>query len=593
MGCAPTAPGPLAPAHRRPAAVQPFDPELESVDRRGFLGTALPLLTGPLILTDPKTATPASARARQRTDILVRGGLVYDGTGRPPIEVDLLISGDRITRVARAISATGSDVIDARGMAVAPGFIDIHSHTDTVLLGYPEAESKIRQGVTTEVAGQDGSSAAPASPERAQRVREQYAVEAGIDVDLTTFAGLFHAIDARGAAVNFASMVGTGTLRGLVVGNEDRPATEAEIERMAAYVAAAVRDGACGLSSGLEYTPGGFASRDELAALARPLRGTGLPYASHMRNEDDSLFAAIEEALYVGRTAQVPVQISHLKAQGERNWWKAGPVLATLEAARDDGIDVLYDRYPYVAYSTGLSNLFPLWTRDGGTAAFLARLRDPSVLPAIEVAVRDKIAQLGSWDAVQVTSTSSESVAWARGRRLGELARERSAEPFALLLEITFADDNRTGMVGFGMSEENTARFLAHPFGMICSDGSALATSGPLARGTPHPRSFGTFPRVLGHYCRDLKLMPLETGIHKMTGMPAARLRLEGRGRIATAVFADIVVFDPDTIADRATFEAPFAYPAGIHHVLVNGQPVIREGEHTAARPGRALMPAQ
>jgi N-acyl-D-amino-acid deacylase len=411
-------------------------------------------------------------------------------------------------------------------------------------------------------------------------------------VDVTTFAGFFRALDAHRPALNLASMVGAGTVRGLIIGEADRPATDEELARMVELVRQAVADGACGLSSGLEYVPGGFASSQELAILASPLRESGLPYASHMRNEDDRLLAAIEEALFVGRTAGVPVQISHLKVQGGRNWWKADVVLDLIEKARASGIDVHFDRYPYVAYSTGLSNLFPLWARDGGNNAFLARLRDPSTLARIEVAVRDKIDQLGSWDAVQITSTASDELSWARGQRLGSLAAQRGRAPWELLLELTFADQARTGMVGFGMSEENTERILAHPLAMICSDGSALAAEGPLATGSPHPRSFGTFPRVLGHYCRDRRIMPLETAIHKMTALPAAKLRLADRGEIRPGAYADLVAFDPATVADRATFERPHQYPAGIPLVIVNGEIALRDGEPTGSRSGRVLRPA-
>jgi N-acyl-D-amino-acid deacylase len=566
------------------------------IGRREFVRTSAALVSGiaageSLLGAAVARAVPSRA-AGQRADLLIRGGLVFDGGGGPGIEADVLLSGGRIARFARGITPpSGADVIDAAGLAVAPGFIDIHSHTDTELFRFPEAHSKIRQGVTTEVAGQDGSSVAPSSPERAQRVRAEYARD-GITVDLSTIAGFLTSIDTHGAAVNLATMVGAGTLRGLVIGNADRPATEQETVRMAGMVSDAIRGGACGLSSGLEYTPGGFASREELAALASPLAGSGLPYASHMRNEDDALLAAIEEALFVGRIAGVPVQISHLKAQGERNWWKAVVVVETLEFARVSGVDVHFDRYPYVAYSTGLSNLFPLWSRDGGTDAFLARLDDEAQSARIERAVRDKIAQLGSWNSVQITSTGNDALSWARGRRLGDLARERDVEPYALLLEIMRGDRASSGMVGFGMSEENTAFFLRHPLGMVCSDGSALATTGPQATGSPHPRSFGTFPRVLGHYVRERGDMALETAIHKMTGMPAAKLRLAGRGTIAADAFGDIVVFDPDTVADTATFEKPHSYPTGIPHVIVNGVPVIRDGEHTGARPGRAVRPA-
>jgi N-acyl-D-amino-acid deacylase len=386
-------------------------------------------------------------------------------------------------------------------------------------------------------------------------------------------------------------MVGQGTVRAFVIGDEDRPASDDERFRMQELVREALAAGACGLSSGLEYVPSAFASPDELVAVAEALRGTGLPYASHTRNEDDRLLGAVEEAINVGRLAGVPVQVSHLKAQGQRNWWKAEPVLSLLTRARREGIDVMFDRYPYVAYSTGLTALFPVWAREGGAAGLLRRLDDPGFADRIEREVRAKIAQLGDWNAVQVSGTADPAVAWADGNRLGDLARERHLDPYVLLLELTRDDRGRSGMVGFGMSEENTARILAHPLGMVCSDGSALAVDGPLSDGTPHPRSFGTFPRVLGEYVRERKTMPLETAIHKMTGMPAARLRLTGRGILAPGAWADIVVFDPATVRDRATFADPHQYPAGIDHVMVNGEWVMQGGTRTPALPGRVLRP--
>lgn len=563
------------------------------MDRRVFIRHGVLAVGATLLPARPSTAmTPSVGSGRRpasRAELLLRGGVVYDGTGTPGVEADVRIAGNRIAAVGAGLPADGAQVIDVHGHAVAPGFIDIHSHTDIGLFAHPNAESKVRQGVTTEVAGQDGSSVAPSSEDRVAQVRERYA--GANDVDVSTLGGLFRSLDASGAAVNLASMVGAGTIRGLVVGADDRPPTDAELGRMVELVRQAVADGACGLSSGLEYTPGGFASKEELAALAEPFAGTGLPYATHMRNEDDELLTAIEEALDVGRAAGVPVHISHLKAQGERNWWKAEPALRMLESVRGAGRDVTFDRYPYIAYSTGLSNLFPLWSRDGGRAAFVGRLRDTAQRPRIETAVREKIAKLGTWDAVQITSTSAESLAWARGQRLGRLAAERGEDPYELLLSIMIEDGARTGMIGFGMSEDNTARMLAHPLGMICSDAPARATTGPLSAGTPHPRAYGSFPRVLGHYVRERGTMPLETAIHKMTGMPAARLRLDGRGRLEPGAFADVVVFDPDTVIDRATFEAPHAYPLGIPYVIVNGELVIAEGEHTNARPGRVLKP--
>ena len=526
-----------------------------------------------------------------RADTILRRALVFDGTGAAPVEADVALAGNRIAGVGPRLQASGAREVDLDGLALAPGFIDIHSHSDLVLLINPRAESKVRQGVTTEVVGQDGGSMGPWTPAEHAEVRKEYRNKYGVDVPFRDLAGFFRHIDARGAAVNVASMAGQGTVRGYVVGNDNRPATPAEISRMTELVREMVRAGACGLSSGLEYTPSAFASTAELAAVAGALRGTGLPYASHMRNEDDDLLPAVDEAISVGRRAGVPVEISHLKAQGQRNWPKAGPVLEMIEEARARGTDVRFDIYPYVAYSTGLANLFPVAARDGGTDRFIRRLRDPAQRAGLESAVREKIAKLGTWDAVQITSTHSDALAWARGRRLGALAEERGEDPYALLVRLIVEDQNRVAMVGFGMSEENVARMLAHPLSIICSDGGARAPYGPLSEGTPHPRAYGTFPRVLGRYVREQHVMPLETAIHKMTGAPAARLRFRDRGRIAPGMIADLVAFDPDRVLDQATFEMPHQYPLGIPHVWVNGTPMIRDGEHTGALPGRVVRP--
>jgi N-acyl-D-amino-acid deacylase len=524
-------------------------------------------------------------------EMVLRGARVYDGSGAPPVEADVALRGDRIIGVGPRLRASGAREVDLRGLALAPGFVDIHSHADLPLFVEPRAESRVRQGVTTEVVGQDGSSIGPWTPEQAARLDEAYRDRYGVALGFRDLAGFFRTVEERGAAVNVASMVGQGTIRGYVVGEDDRPATAAEVERMREQVREALRAGACGLSSGLEYTPGAFAGTAELAEVAGALRGSGLPYSTHMRNEDDRLLAAIEEAINTGRMAGAAVQISHLKCQGERNWWKVGPALQTIAEARAAGIDTMFDVYPYIAFSTGLANLFPIQARDGGDDAFLARLRDPSLRPSLEATVRAKIDQLGSWDSVQVTSTSSDALAWARGRRLGQLATERGDDPYELLVRLIMEDRNRAGMVAFGMSEDNVAQKLAHPLSIVCSDGGAFAPYGPLSEGSPHPRAYGAFPRVLGHFCRERRTLPLETAIHKMTALPAARLRLEGRGRIAPGAFADLVAFDPDRVADRATFSEPHRYPDGIPHVWVNGRQVIRDGEQTGELPGRAVRP--
>ncbi len=532
-------------------------------------------------------ATPFVRRTSGRQSLVIRGGTLYDGTGGPPRSGDLAIAGDRIAEIG-AVRTVGQIEIDARGMAVAPGFIDIHSHADLSLLVNPRAESRIRQGVTLEVVGQDGSSIGPWSDSGFAFTRDRYRDSYGVEIDFRDPGGFLDRIDRERPAVNVATMVGHGTVRGLVVGSADRPATATEIAQMQKLVRESLVRGAVGLSSGLEYTPGGFARLDELVALATVLGGTIYPYATHMRNEDDRLLAAIEEAIHVGEIAGVAVQISHLKAQGVRNHWKATTALAAIEAARRSGVDVHFDRYPYVAYATGLSNLFPSSARAGGTAAFLARLDDPDTGPGLERACRDKVALLGSWDSVQITGIGGSNAS-ARGRRLGELARELGEDPYALTVRLLRESGGSVGMIGFGMSEENTAQLLAHPLAMVCSDGGAYAPYGPLSQSSPHPRGYGSFPRVLSHYVRDLGAMSLEAAIHSMTGRPAAKLGLADRGVLRLGAVADVVIFDPDAVRDRATFDDPHQYPDGIPHVVVAGVHTIRDGEQTGQMGGRAV----
>ncbi len=524
----------------------------------------------------------------QQPDLVLRRAMVVDGTGAPGVEADVAVLGDRIHAVGR-IPEKGRQEFDLSGKVLAPGFIDIHTHADLPLLANPRAENRILQGITLEVGGQCGSSPGPWSEEEAALVRESYRTRFGVEVGFRDLEGFFRAVERTPPSVNVACMVGHGTVRAAVVGLDNRPATPAELERMKSLVREALGHGAVGLSSGLEYTPGSFADRAELVELAGVLRGTGYPYATHMRNEDDAVLAAIEEALHVGRAAGVPVQISHLKAQGERNWWKAPLFLEILEEAWREGVEVHFDRYPYTAYSTGLANLFPPEARAGGNRAFIPRLVDPRERPALEAYAREKVAQLGSWDAVQITSTASPRNAWIQGKRLGEAAREVGEDPFELVVRLLVEEGGNVGMIGFGMSEENTLRILAHPLGMVGSDGSVYAPAGPLSEGSPHPRSYGAFPRVLGRYVRELGVFPLETAIHKMTGMPATKLRLSSRGVIRPGAFADLVAFDPATVLDQATFVEPRRYPKGIELVVVNGVVTALGGEMTGALAGRPI----
>ncbi len=531
--------------------------------------------------------SPFPTLAQRPADLVLRGAHVLDGTGRQGLDVDVAVTGDRITAVGANLPS-GVSEIDLQGLVLSPGFIDVHSHADLSLLVNNKAESRIRQGVTLEIVGQDGNSIGPWSDRGFEDTRDSYRNRYGIELDFRDPVGFLDRIDRERPAVNVGTMVGNGALRGLVVGYSDRPATEAEMSAMRSLLSEQIAGGCVGLSSGLEYTPSGLANLEELVGLASVLRGTGYPYASHMRNEDDRLLAAIEEALHVGRLANVPVQISHLKAQGQRNYWKADAALKLLEQARADGVDVHFDRYPYTAYATGLSNLFPSEYRAGGNQAFLNRLRDSEYASRLEKACREKVALLGDWNSVQISSTGA-STSWARGGLVGDLARARGIEAYDLTLELLEENAGSVGMIGHGMSEENTAKILAHPLGMLCSDGGSYAPYGSLGSGSPHPRGYGSFPRFLGHYVRETGALDLESAIHKVTQMPAKKLQLRDRGIIAPGAYADLVAFDPTTVADQATFDNPHQYPLGIPIVIVNGVVTLRDGEHTGNLGGRAV----
>jgi len=521
--------------------------------RRAFVRSGVAALAAPLVLS-----------RRADYDLVLRGGTIIDGTGGPAVEADLAVTGDRIAAIGPGLGR-GVREIPVQGLVVAPGFVDIHSHGDGTLDEDPRAESLIRQGITTIVVGQDGGSRPPAE--------------------------IFALVKRVRPAVNVATMVGLGTVRGDVIGSERRPPTALELERMVGMVEEALIAGACGASTGLEYTPGGFASLEELIALARPLAKPRLPYATHMRNEDDRLLESLDEAIAVGKGAGCPVQISHLKAMGPRNWHRMGEALGRLERATEAGVDTGFDVYPYVAYQTGLTTLFPLWSREGGTDAFLARLAEPEVGPRIREETLAKVDLIGGWNNVLVSGVAAVDAADAEGARVGDLAKRRSEDPYRLVVGLLQRNRGRVGMVGFAMSEENVDLALRHPLATVCSDGVSAALEGPARVGHPHPRSLGTFPRVLGRYVRERRALPLEDAVRKMSSRAAARCRLARRGGLAAGYAADVVVFDPGTVADRATFENPFQYPEGIRIVLVNGALTLRDGERID-RAGRALSPA-
>ncbi|MBK8058105.1 MAG: D-aminoacylase [Gemmatimonadetes bacterium] len=540
--------------------------------RRDFLATG----TGAMLAI---AGAPAVWTRRDDYDLVIRGGTVYDGGGGAGREADVAVRGDRIVAIGPRLRDKGRRELDARGLVVAPGFLDIHSHGEGNLWDDPRGESLVRQGITTIVAGQDGSSRA-------------WGEGAAAGAESGSFAAWFAALDKLQPAVNVAAMIGLGTVRGKVVGEDDRAATPAEVERMVALVTRALAEGACGASTGLEYTPGAFARLDELIALSRPLAARRLPYATHMRNEDDQLLDAIDESIAVARGARCPLQLSHLKTQGPRNWGKLDTVFARLEGVRREGLDVAFDRYPYIAYQTGLTNLFPVWSRDGGAQAFLRRLDDAATAARIRTETLAKVDLIGGWDNVLVASVRAAEDRAAEGKRLGSYATSLGQAPYDVAVALLRRNSLNVGMVGFAMSEENLDRILAHPLGMVCSDGGAFAVDGPTRRGSPHPRGLGTFPRVLGRYVRERKALSLAQAIHKMSAYPASRLGITDRGRLAVGLAADVVVFNPDTVIDTATYEQPFAYPVGIEGVVVNGRVALAAGMREGMGAGRSVRPA-
>ena len=528
--------------------------------------------------------------SKKEFDTIIKDAFVFDGLGNPSIEMDIGIKNGKISAMGQLSGRSAATLLSASGYALAPGFIDIHSHTDNELLIDPKAQSKIRQGVTTEMVGQDGSSVAPLKEEDRQKQHERSISDYGVPITWTDFNGFYKQLQQGGTAVNWMTMLGQGTLRGYVVGLNDRPATEDEVKEMRRIALECIDQGIWGISSGLEYTPGSFANADEIARVCAVFRERAPLYATHMRNEDDEVEEALQEAITIARSAGTGLQVSHLKAQGQRNWHRADKILQMLEDARNSGMRIAADRYPYEAYSTGLSSLFPLWSREGGTKKFLERLQDEEQFKKIRVDIQNKIDRLGNWQAVMISSVQLEKNLWMLGKRMTEIAQKMGENIFECTRDLIVEEENRVGMCGFGMSEENTKKILKHPLVAIASDGSARSIEGPLSSGHPHPRNFGAFPRILGKYARDEKLFPLKEAIRKMTSFPASMLGIIDRGFLKVGAFADLVIFDPDTVADQATFENPKQYPIGIPYVMVNGEFVIFEGEHTGRLPGRVLV---
>jgi N-acyl-D-amino-acid deacylase len=528
----------------------------------------------------------------RKIDYLFTGGYVIDGTGKKSVLADVAVRGNKIVGIGKFENKDVKNVVDIKGKMITPGFIDIHSHTGVKLLVNPFAESKITQGVTTEMYGMDGDSVAPLTDEMRNTWNENIPQRYNFKVNWFSLPEYFDIIKKNKHAVNFGTMIGQGSLREYVIGKSDRTATKDEIKKMQQLLENAVVEGAWGISSGLEYTPGSFATTDEIIEVASVLKGTNFPYVTHMRNEGDRLIEAVGEAIQIAKSAGIPLHISHLKVEGKRNWHKADLLFETISRAEQEGLRITFDRYPYIAYNTGLSNLFPLWAREGGADKFLERLNDKKQIVEINKYTKDKIAMLGSWNSVLISSIHSDKNSELQGKYLPEIAEVWNTDPFSAAVRLIIEERTRVSMVGFGMSEENTKRILAHPNGIIASDGSALEINGPLSKGNPHPRNFGTFPRAISFYVHKHKIVLLPEMIKKMTSKPAEIAGLKNRGKIAEGYFADLVIFLPDSIHDRATFENPKQYCQGITHLFVNGKPVLVDGKKENNLPGTILKSA-
>ena len=527
-------------------------------------------------------------------DLIIRNGRVVDGSGGPAFNADVAIKGDRIARIGNLGRAQAKRTIDARGQVVAPGFIDMLGQSETFLLIDPRAMSKVMMGVTTEITG-EGESIAPLN-DRILKEQEDFNRRFNLTVDWRTLSEYFTRLQKQGAGVNLGTFVGATQVREYVIGYDDRPPTAAELEQMKKLVAGAMEDGALGVSTSLQYVPARFARTDEIVELAKVAHEYGGIYITHQRSEANAIDDSMKEVFEIARGAKIPVEIWHFKTAYKKNWGRMPEMLRRIAAARRQGLKITADVYPYVAGSTSLSACLPPWALEGGTDRMIARLKDPQTRERLkkEVTTDSKDWEniyLGSGGpgGIQIASVVNRDLESSQGKRLSEIASAQNKDPLDALFDFIIADHGQTGAIFFMMSEDDMRSALKSPLVSICTDNGARATDGPLAGSKSHPRGWGTYPRILGHYVRDEHLMPLEFAIHKMTGLPASNVSLKTRGLLREGYFADITIFDPKTVIDRATFEEPNQYPVGINYVIVNGQIEVDNGQRTPALAGRVI----
>ncbi|MGD8488921.1 MAG: D-aminoacylase [Anaerolineae bacterium] len=527
-------------------------------------------------------------------DLLIRNGTIYDGQGGLAFTGDVAVDGDAISAIGALGHLRARTELDVAGLAVAPGFINMLSWANTSLIEDGRSQSDIRQGVTLEVLG-EGWSMGPLNEAMAQEMVEQQG-DVRYDVEWATLNEYLHSLVRRGISPNVASFVGATTVRIHTLGYADRGPTAAELQQMRALVRQAMEEGAVGLSSALIYTPACYAAPEELVTLAEIVAEYDGLYISHIRNEGNSLLEALEELIEVSRRTGVAAEIYHLKVSGRSNWHKLEAAIAKIEEARTSGLHITADMYTYPASSTGLDATMPPWVQEGGHRAWIERLKTPIIREQVK---REMVTPSDEWDNTLLAVGSAEKVLLIRfksealkpltGKSLAEVAAMRGVSPEEAAIDLVIEDDSNVGCVFFTMSEDNIRRQIALPWVSFGSDGASLAPEGLFLKSGTHPRAYGTFARLLGKYVREEHVIPLEEAIRRLTWLPAQNLKLQGRGRLAPGQFADIVVFDPNTIQDHATFDNPHQYSTGVVHVFVNGTQVLMHGEHTGATPGRVV----
>ena len=522
-------------------------------------------------------------------DIIIKNGEIIDGTGKPGYKADIALEKDKIASIGKIEAKDADSVLDASGLVVAPGFVDIHSHSDYYLLIDPRAESKILQGVTTEVGGNCGYAAAPIFGDLLKERRRTYLKQFDIHLNWTNLSGYYEKLEEKGTAVNFAPLLGQNTIRASVMGYEDRVPEPNEIKKMELIVLDGLKQGAFGMSVGLIYPPSCYAKTEELIHLFKVVEECDSLFTCHMRSEGEKLLEAIEETIQISRETGVRAQISHLKTAGEKNWNKIQPALALIETALENGTDIACDRYPYTASNTGLSALLPDWVFEGGIQKQMERLQDKSTRELIKKEILKYHPEPEHWQTVMISQVVTDKNKDLEGKKVSEGAELQKKEIFDFIFDLLMEEQSQVEAIYFCMCEDNFQEIIKKDYVMIGSDSGAKSINGPLGDGTPHPRGFGSFPRVLGKYVRDENILDLPVAIKKMTSDPCSRLKITDRGIIKEGNYADLVLFDPKKIRDTSTYENPKQYPEGIEYVFINGEMAVKKGKPTGILGGRGL----